>query len=98
MNDGTLAFEAICEAAASGSFLRLRHTSDYLKGEYVYPELMSRLPRARWESMGSKDLNQRAREKVQRILTTHQVELNSDIKMKLDEIVKRAERSQSEAS
>ena len=98
LTDETLAFEAIRAVGAGGSFLQLRHTLDHFQTEYVYPELMSRWPRGRWEKLGSKDLNQRAREKVQHILTTHKIELDNAIIRRLDEIVTGSGHLKSEAS
>ena len=38
---------------------------------YIYPELGDRLQPSLWEELGSSDIRERARAKVQKILSTH---------------------------
>lgn len=95
VNDDTLALDVIGAVGAGGNYLKemraVRHTRKHLLEEHWQPELTDRTLRSEWEEKGSKDILQRAREKVKRILETHKPEpLSEEVEARLNEAVKEA--------
>ncbi len=87
VNDETLALDVIDEIGPRGDYLGSQHTLAHYKQDW-YPKLLDRGSRDRWVAGGSKTLRQRARERVEVILATHQPEpLSSDVQHRLDELV-----------
>jgi len=71
VNDGTLAIEQIKRVALEGkNYLMLKHTAKNTRKEIFVPKLADRDRRGSWKRNGSKDIIQRAREKVDQILET----------------------------
>lgn len=68
VNDETLAFELLKEVGPGGNFTSSRHTRSHMRGEHYQPTLSNRRFRERWEAQGSKDISQRAKERVEEIL------------------------------
>lgn len=67
----------------------LRFTKKYVMQEHWQPGITDRSPRSEWEKSGSKDIIQRAREKIKKILSTHNVKpLENDVERKMIEIIK----------
>lgn len=90
VTDDTMAVDIIKQAHEIKSFLREKHTVQHMR-EQSQPRLINRDTRGVWEAKGGKDMTQRAREEVRRILETHQPEpLSDDVKKTLQEIVKSA--------
>jgi len=88
VNDDTLALEAIMEAGYGGDFLKLKHTRRYF-GELVIPELIDKSMYNRWKEKSGKTLEQRAHDKVKKMLEEHKVELiPGDLRKEIDKIIK----------
>lgn len=89
----TLAFEQIKEIGPRGNFMGLRHTLDHVRaGEHYLPRLFDRTTRDTWETRGSKDIREVAREKARQILATHSVpSLPAEAKDELQSIIRHAE-------
>jgi trimethylamine--corrinoid protein Co-methyltransferase len=70
VNDDTLGLEAIRRVGAGTekTYLTDKHTLKYFRTEYFKPKTFTRSLRATWESEGAKDLSERAKERVNRIL------------------------------
>ena len=93
VTDETMAVDIIKQAHEIKDFLRQKHTIQHMAREQSRPKLIDRSPRETWESKGSTDLTQRAREEARRILKTHRPEpLSDDVKKEIREIVQRAEK------
>jgi len=89
VNDGTLALEEIREAKHGGAFINLKHTRDHFKEEHWIPELMDRtFSFTTWEK-NRKTLLKRVREKIDTMLSEHEIEpVPKDVKEKIEEIKK----------
>ncbi|TFG12419.1 MAG: hypothetical protein EU535_06250 [Promethearchaeota archaeon] len=69
VNEDTLAIEQIKRVALEGkNYLMLKHTAKNTRKEIYVPKLVDRDRRGIWKRNGSKDIIQRAREKVNQIL------------------------------
>jgi len=88
VNEATLALDVIDRVGPSGHFLGQRHTMQFLEREQFIPSLSDRLTRANWEQAGSKDVAERAHERVEEILAQHTVDpLDSKVEAELERIV-----------
>ncbi len=90
VNDETLAIEALREVGSKGGdFLRLRHTLTWFRKEHFLPgDLVDRQSYEAWKEKGALDSQARAREKIKKILASHEpLPLTTDQKQGLDEIV-----------
>ncbi len=67
----TLGVEAIKNVGPGGNFLMEEHTLRYMREEYFTPEIANRKRRDEWESEGSKDGRDTAKERAMEILKTH---------------------------
>lgn len=97
INDETLAFDLIKEVGPGRSFLEVynavRFLRDVMNREYWLPELTIRVSSRRWwKEKGSKDIVQRAREEVNRILEKHSPDppLDRDTLILLEDIAREA--------
>ena len=72
VTDETLAVEVIRDVCENGPghFLGHGQTLELMQSEYVYPEIGDRTSPKEWFEQGQADFNQRARAKVQEILST----------------------------
>jgi trimethylamine--corrinoid protein Co-methyltransferase len=71
----------------------LEFTQKHVREEQWHPLLTDRSSRPDWEARGSKDMVQRAHEKIKEILDTHEVEpLDKDTEEKMKQIVKKAKK------
>ena len=69
VDDNTLAINEIERVATEGkNYLMLKHTSKNIRKELFVPKLADRDRRGIWQRNGAKDIIERAREKVDRIL------------------------------
>ena len=73
INDETLALDLIDQLGPDGSFLNTPHTRKHYR-ERWYPNLIERFNYSQWEKKGGKTLAQRAADKVEALLATHQPE------------------------
>jgi trimethylamine--corrinoid protein Co-methyltransferase len=76
VNDETLALDVIDEVGPDGHFLDSDHTMRHFREDW-YPNLIDRRNHEDWESAGSKSLNDRAKEKVEEILSKDRLMLLS---------------------
>lgn len=94
VNEDTLAVDTIMKVGPSGHFLAEKHTLEHARKDLYIPKLADRFARTIWEKRGSKDIVERAHEKVQEILKTHQPEpLDEDIKKQLRQIREKAQKA-----
>ena len=101
VNKQTLAIQEINEIAhKDGDFSDLEHTAQ-LKDLHWVPDLMDRRSETEWRADGAKTLQQRMREKTQRILRDHRG-TNQDVpdqaKQEIKQILDEAEKEASERS
>ncbi|MFX1488254.1 MAG: trimethylamine methyltransferase family protein [Promethearchaeota archaeon] len=93
VNDDTLGLEVIKKVATSPkkgvTYLSEQHTRKYMKKELYIPKLIDRNRRSSWRKKGSKDIIERARDRVNEILQNHiPPETNHDTEIKLLSMIK----------
>lgn len=87
----TLALDVINAVGPGGHFLEHDHTYRHFRNNWR-PRLLDRKARDEWEAEGQLTLGQRAKARVQEILTTHQPKaLNQAARDCLDAIIRQAE-------
>lgn len=87
INEETLALDLIDEVGPHGDFLGQRHTKRHMRDDW-YPRLLDRQNYANWKAAGSRTLRQRARERVEEILASHEPEpLPADVRAAIDAVV-----------
>jgi trimethylamine--corrinoid protein Co-methyltransferase len=92
VNEDTLAMDVIQKVGPGGHFLGQRHTMKFLRDEHYLPQISPRQTRTQWIEAGSKSTAEMAYEKVQSIITDHQVDpLDSDVEAELIKIVEEVE-------
>jgi trimethylamine--corrinoid protein Co-methyltransferase len=92
VDDETLAVDVIREVGPFGDFLCHQHTLQRMRSQ-SQPEFIDRTMRETWEKKGSKDIHQKAMEKVRHILKTHKPEpLPRDVLDKIRAIVAETEK------
>ncbi|MBY9018463.1 MAG: trimethylamine methyltransferase family protein, partial [Candidatus Lokiarchaeota archaeon] len=76
VNEDTIGLDVIKKVTTSEkkgvNFLAESHTRKHMKSELYMPRLSDRSRRSTWQKKGSKDIIERAREKVNQILKDHQ--------------------------
>lgn len=95
VTEETLCLEAIERVGIGGNFLtpKARDTFKFIQKETTELTVGDRNTREKWLEAGGKDIGQKAREKVNEILTTHEPEpLDKDIIKKMDEIIENAKK------
>jgi trimethylamine--corrinoid protein Co-methyltransferase len=91
VSDVALAVDLIDEIGPDGQYLDEKHTLAHFRSRW-YPSLMDRYTYDHWLGRGAKTLEQRAAERVERILTEHSPEpLPKDVAQAVHAIVERAE-------
>jgi len=94
VDEERLGMEAINRVGPGGNFVADPHTLKFLRGERYLTHLLYRNSREAWEASGSKDFEQRAKERAKAILREHQPNpLPEDIGKALDELVNDALRN-----
>ena len=73
IDDDNLALETIADVCLNGPehFLGHQATLSRMETDYVYPEVGNRLTPAEWQELGSRRVDEIARDKTQEILDTH---------------------------
>jgi trimethylamine--corrinoid protein Co-methyltransferase len=71
VDENSLALDIIQNIGHGGSFLSSRHTLANFKSELWTPRLTERRSWSQWERDGSKDMEQRCRERAREILASH---------------------------
>jgi len=93
VDDDTLALDVIRKVGQEGHFLAEKHTLLHSR-EFWVPMLTDARPYPTWKEAGAKSVVERAREKVKEILKTHKPEpLDTNVREKLAEVIKSAEKS-----
>ena len=88
VDEERLGLEALDRVGPGGNFVADPHTLKFLRGERYPTRLLYRNSREAWETSGSKDFEERARESAKAILREHQPNpLPEDIGKALDELV-----------
>jgi trimethylamine--corrinoid protein Co-methyltransferase len=72
VNQQSLATGLIKQIGFSGHYLAEEHTANQFKHEHYIPELLVREPYSTWVAEGSKTAYERAREKVDQVLASHE--------------------------
>ncbi|MEL7566037.1 MAG: trimethylamine methyltransferase family protein [Dehalobacterium sp.] len=72
VDDETLAVDIIDKVGPGQHYLGQKHTMIHLQDEQFIPQITNRQSYEDWQRNGSKDLWQRAKEEVKRILSTYQ--------------------------
>jgi len=92
-DDGKWLEEVICNVGPGGSFITERSTVQGIRGgEWYISQLGVHSSFEEWVAKGRPTLLQEAREKVERILKSHQpLPLDADIERELDRILQRAQ-------
>jgi trimethylamine--corrinoid protein Co-methyltransferase len=94
-----LAFEAIKEIGVGGTFLSSRHTLKNYKEELWAPKLFTRLDFTAWINSDKKDIEQRAHDRVEKILKEHRPkEVDRDLQEEIHRIVMEGEKAVLSAS
>jgi len=92
VNDDTLAVDIIRKVGPGGHFLAQRHTLEHYRMETWIPKISDKGNFETWLKMGSRPMNEVAKEKISEILATHKPEpIPEDVQKEIGEIVKRAE-------
>jgi len=90
ITDETLALDVIHEVGPDGSFMETDHTLEHFRSRW-YPGLFERWDHQGWEDRGSRNLGERAADRVDEILEEHRPEpLPEDVKHRLTEIAEAA--------
>ena len=90
-DEEAFAFDVIKKVGPGGNFLMEEHTANHFR-ETWNPNLIDRYGYATWEANGSKDMTERAVEKMQEILENHQpVPLAAEVKDAVDAVLNKAE-------
>jgi len=84
----SLAVDLINELGPGGNYLETEHTFKWFKKEpYIPSPVIDRRERGSWEAQGSKDIFQRAREKVAEIKENHYPKMLDDARQaRLDSV------------
>ena len=72
VTEETLMLDLIHEVGPGGHFMSARETAERCRQEIWMPRLMSREPWESWVSMGQVTMQERVRERVRTILSSHQ--------------------------
>lgn len=87
----SLALELIEKIGPGGGYIGTRHTMEHSRKSSWIPELSDRNIYDNWVKDGSKDLRQKAHEKVERLLAEHEVRpLDSEQKKDIDRVLRSA--------
>jgi trimethylamine--corrinoid protein Co-methyltransferase len=89
VNPETIAFDVIKSVGPRGNFLMEEHTLRYLRtGEHWPPKLSNRYGYDKWLGAGGRDVVQRAAQRAQEILKSHEPEpLEAQVRRELERIL-----------
>jgi trimethylamine--corrinoid protein Co-methyltransferase len=88
-DDERLAVDAIKRVGFGGNFMTDDTTIKYLRTDYYQPKILNRLSRQEWEKAGRKDINARAKQRIEKLLKEHQPKpLEEGIEKELHRLVK----------
>lgn len=93
VNEKTLAIDVIEKVGPGGQYLGQKHTLEYLMLEQYFPKLSDRRSREEWKAAGAKELKEKAREEIRKILREYQpMPLEKSVENELKQIVKEIEK------
>jgi trimethylamine--corrinoid protein Co-methyltransferase len=93
VSDRTLALDVIDEIGPGGHYLAHKHTREYHAKEHFIPQILDTQSYESWAKAGSKDLRDKAKEEVRKILAEHHPpRLDKDIENELEEYTKQVDR------
>ena len=93
VSDETLALDVIDAVGPGGHYLAHKHTRDYHAKQHFIPQLLDTESYDGWAKAGSKELRDKAREEVKKILREHQPPaLDKDLQKRLEGYVAEVER------
>jgi trimethylamine--corrinoid protein Co-methyltransferase len=82
----------IDKVGPGGNFIQSPHTFRHFKKESWFPDIMKRFYKDRWEQSGSPDTRERVREKLSKIIQTHQpAALDPSVKAEIEKIRQQGE-------
>jgi trimethylamine--corrinoid protein Co-methyltransferase len=92
VSEETMAVDLIKEVGpVPGTFLNKSHTRTWWKKEYFMPQSADRLPYSEWLKTGQKGVIDKAKERMEHIISTHKVKpLSSDTDREIDRILGQA--------
>jgi len=92
-DDERLAIDEITAVGPGGNFLGRKHTRKFYLSEFFQHKLFDKRTRMDWEAAGRKEIRERAREKVKKMLSEHtsRPELPTGAREQISKIVKEAE-------
>ena len=83
-----LAAEAIKRNGFAGDYMTDDTTIAFLRSDYYQPTILNRSSRERWTADGKKDMNDRARERIQTLIQDHKpIPLDEDCKKEIRKVV-----------
>ena len=87
VDEETLAVDQIDQVGLDDDFLALDHTNAHFREDW-YPSLLNRKNHQDWKDAGGLSLRQRAKERIEKILTEHEPEpLPEDMAKKIQELI-----------
>ena len=93
INKDTLGVEVLKEVGPQGNFLAHDQTLKYLRKTRWIPKLTDRKNWEAWEIDGAKDIRDRARDEVRRILREHNPQyVSEDMQREIDKVAKEAQK------
>ena len=92
VDEENLAVQLIDSIGPGGSFIGTRHTLEHLKKDVWHPRLADRNIADNWTRLGAKSMQTMAKEKVEEILSNHEVEpLEREQMKEIDSVIRSAE-------
>lgn len=93
VSDDALAFDVINEVGPGGNFIIHRHTRKFFLKEHFIPEIFDTNPYDRWLKLTKREIRERAKDHVNKILKEHQPpSIDKEVVKLLREYVKKVER------
>jgi trimethylamine--corrinoid protein Co-methyltransferase len=83
VDEEALAFDVIKQVGPAGHFVAARHTRKYMRTEHYQPTLSERDNVEDWQAKGKKDTAERARERVEEILSAPGYRLPDEVKQRI---------------
>ena len=90
VGEDAFAFDLIKKVGPGGTYFLEKHTREYLNKEIYHPsEVIDRQTLPQWKRSGSRDVNVRSKNYLERILSEHQpIPMDNDVKRDLDDVVR----------
>lgn len=92
VDDDRLAAEAIKRVGFKGDYITDESTIKYLRSDYYEPKILNRLSRENWIREGSKDINARSKERIEKLTREHEpIPLDADIRTEIRRLIESME-------